>query len=173
MKSILWCSVSALLVISGCSNSIPESDSLVRLSSGSSSIYASSQAMVRLDTSIRDFDQTWQLMHGNQIPVPITPNINFRTTRAVTFFMGLRPTSGYSFSVVQASKLEAQTLTVVVRFKEPASDATVIPVLTSPFSSFGFKNASFSLVRVVNEATGEVIAESEPMKLRDTQIVGF
>jgi PrcB C-terminal len=173
MKSILWCSVSALLVISGCSISIPELGTSVRLSSGSSSIYASSQAMVRLDTSIPSFEQSWQLMHGNQIPVPATPNINFKNTRVVTFFMGLRPTSGYGFSVVQDAKLKAQTLTIVVRFQEPASDATVIPMLTSPFSSFGFKNASFSLVRVVNEATGEVIAESEPIKLREAQVTGF
>ena len=161
MKSILWCSVSVLLVISGCSSSIPEPETSVRLSSGSNSIYGSSQPMVRLDTSTSSFDQSWQLMHGNQIPVPVTPDINFKTTRVVTFFMGLRPTSGYGFSFVQDSKLEAQTLTVFVRLKEPALDATVIPMQTSPFSSFSFSNASFKQVRVVNQASGQVIAESE------------
>jgi hypothetical protein len=173
MKSILWCSVSALLVISGCLISIPEPGMSVRLSSGNSSLYGSSQAMVRLDTSTRGFNQSWQLMHGNQIPVPATPNINFETARVVTFFMGLRPTSAYSFSYLQDSKLEAQTLTVFVRLKEPASDATVIPMLTSPFSSLSFNNASFTQVRVVNEASGQVIAESTRAKLNDAQVTGF
>ena len=112
-------------------------------------------------------------MHGNQIPVPVTPDINFKTTRVVTFFMGLRPTSGYGFSFVQDSKLEAQTLTVFVRLKEPALDATVIPMQTSPFSSFSFNNASFTQVRVVNQASGQVIAESESVKLREAQVMGF
>jgi PrcB C-terminal len=173
MKSKFHGSIGVLLVISACSGATPELGIPVRLSSGSSSLYASSQAMVKLDSSARGFNQTWQLMHGNQIPPPITPNINFETARVVTFFMGLRPTSGYGFSVVQASKLEAQTLTVVVRLQEPASNATVIPMLTSPFSSLSLNNASFTQVQVVNEATGEVIAVSEPAKLREGQVRGF
>jgi hypothetical protein len=164
MKSKFYGSIGILLVISACSTSIPELGSPVRVSSGSSSVYANSQPMVKLDTSNSSFDQTWQLMHGNQISLPVTPNINFETARVVTFFMGQRPTSGYGFSYVQDSKLEAQMLTISVRFTEPASDATTIPMLTSPFSSLSFNNARFTQVRVVNEATGQVIAESEPGK---------
>ncbi len=164
MKSILWCSISILLVISGCSSSTPEPETSARLSSGSSSIYGNSQPMVRLDTTTSSFEQSWQLMHGNQIPVPVTPDINFKTTRVVTFFMGLRPNSGYGFSFTQDSKLEAGSLTVFVRLTEPASDAVVIPVQTSPFSSFSVNAANFKQVRVVNQASGQVIAVSEPTK---------
>jgi hypothetical protein len=173
MKSKFCGSIGVLLVISACSTSIPELGIPVQLSSGSVSVYASSQPMVKLDTSTRGFDQTWQLMHGNQIPLPTTPSLDFNHTRVVTFFMGLRPSSGYGFHFIQSSKLEAQTLTISVRFTEPPSDATIIPMLTSPFSSLSFNNASFTQVRVVNEASGQVIAESEPAKLRDAQIVGF
>jgi PrcB C-terminal len=173
MKSKLYGSIGVLLVISACSSLTPDLGLPVHLSSGSSSVYGSNQAMVKLDTSSSSFNQSWQLMHGNQIPLPAAPNINFKTTRVVTFFMGLRPSGGYGVSFVQNAKLEARTLTISVRFTKPLPDETVIPMLTSPFSSLSFENASFSLVRVVNEATGEVIAESEPAKLRDTQIVGF
>ena len=99
-------------------------------------------------------------MNGNQIPQPDAPNLDFKQTRVVTFFLGQRPSGGYSFYYIQNATLEAQTLSVFVAINEPKPGTTIIPTISSSFSSLSYDNTSFTRVRVVNFASGKVIAES-------------
>ena len=130
---------------------------LKALQTGTNSAYGGESSMVRLDTNQQSFNQTWNIMNGNFVPVPSAPSIDFSRTKVLTVFLGQRATGGYSI-VLASAKLEGQTLVVNANVRQPGAGAISTQVLTSPFSSVQISGGSrFTSIRVVNGATGETI----------------
>ena len=127
------------------------------LASGGNSAHGSENALVRLDSSQASLEQTWKLVGGNQIPQPAPPSVDFSRSKVVTVFLGSRPTGGYGIAIGDA-KLEGKTLIVGVNIREPGTGTITTQAFTSPYASITVSNAEFSAVRVVNKATGKVIA---------------
>ena len=129
------------------------------LASGGNSAHGSENALVRLDSSQANLEQTWKLVGGNQIPQPAPPSVDFSRSKVVTVFLGSRPTGGYGIAIGDA-KLEGKTLIVGVNIREPGAGTITTQAFTSPYASITVSNAEFSSVRVVNKATGKVIASA-------------
>jgi hypothetical protein len=117
------------------------------LESGSNSNYSQGDTLTRFDENETDFQKTWQMVTGNQIPAPAAPKIDFSKSRIVTVFLGQRPTGGYSIRYKSAT-IEANTLNLVVETFAPNPDRIVTQVITSPFVILEVKNTQFNTVQV-------------------------
>jgi hypothetical protein len=132
---------------------------LKALQTGTNSTYGGDSSLVRLDSNQQSFNQTWNIMNGNFVPVPSAPSIDFGRNKVLTVFLGQRSTGGYGI-VLASAKLEGQTLVVNANVRQPSAGAITTQVLTSPFSSVQISGgARFTSVRVVNGATRETIGE--------------
>jgi hypothetical protein len=129
------------------------------LASGGNSAHNNENALVRLDASQSSLEQTWKLVGGNQVPLPSAPSVDFARSKVVTVFLGSRPTGGYGIAIAD-TKLEGKTLVVGVNVREPGAGQISTQAFTSPYASVIVSNADFSSVRVVNKATGKVIAQA-------------
>ncbi len=148
-----------MALVSACSITDLEVRVPMLLQSGSSSLYAGGQPMVRVDTSTSGFNETWHVMTGNFTPQPDAPKLDFERTRVVTFFLGLRFSSATSFQI-QKTQLEAGVLTLFVSVHEPAPGVVVIPTITSSFSSLAFQGLEILEVKVVDANSSALIAQT-------------
>jgi hypothetical protein len=132
---------------------------LKALQTGTNSTYGGDSSSVRLDSNQQSFNETWNIMNGNFVPVPSAPSIDFGRNKVLTVFLGQRSSGGYSI-VLASAKLEGQTLVVNANVRQPSAGAITTQVITSPFSSVQISGgARFTSVRVVNGATRETIGE--------------
>jgi PrcB C-terminal len=129
------------------------------LASGGNSAHSSENALVRLDADRASLEQTWKLVGGNQVPAPSAPSVDFSRSKVVTVFLGSRPTGGYGIAIAD-TKLEGKTLVVGVNVREPGAGQISTQAFTSPYASVIVSNAEFSGVRVVNKASGKVLAQA-------------
>lgn len=74
----------------------------------------------------------WNRAHGAQLTPPPAPDIDFRRDTVVAYFMGQRPTGGYSLEVRDVT-VEGNEAYVSIRQREPAPGEIVTQVLTSPW----------------------------------------
>jgi hypothetical protein len=133
---------------------------LTALSAGGNSTYDSAAPAVRLDNDSSSFAGTWALLTGNQIPQPAAPNVDFSTSRVVTFFQGRKSTGGYGVAVAGAI-LEGTTLSLRLTVREPAAGAITSQALTSPYVSVVVSDAGrIERVVAVNTANGQVLAST-------------
>lgn len=114
---------------------------------GNNAFYSGGETMTRFDDSETEFAQTWKLVSGNQIPLPVAPRIDFSKSRVVTVFLGQRPTSGYGIQYKSAS-LEGNILQLRMQTSSPSPDRMVNQVMTSPFVMLEIKNTQFVAVQV-------------------------
>ena len=133
---------------------------LTALSAGGNSTYDNAAPAVRLDNDPASFAQTWALLNGNQIPQPSVPQIDFSTSRVVTFFQGRKNTGGYGVTVAGAI-LEGTTLSLRLTVREPSAGAVTSQALTSPYVSVVVSDAGrIERVVAVNAASGQVLART-------------
>jgi hypothetical protein len=133
---------------------------LTALSAGVNSTYDSAGPAVRLDNDSSSFAQTWALLTGNQIPQSAAPNVDFSTSRVVTFFQGRKSTGGYGVAVAGAI-LEGTTLSLRLTVREPAAGAVTSQALTSPYVSVVVSDAGrIERVVAVNAANGQELART-------------
>ncbi|NJK45317.1 MAG: protease complex subunit PrcB family protein, partial [Pleurocapsa sp. SU_196_0] len=102
------------------------------IGNGSQSLYAEQELSVRLDATREEFDVTWQLANGVQVPARSAPFVDFARSRIVTVFLGQKPTGGYGMRVLNSS-VEAGTLRLQIETTEPAPGAILTQALTSPY----------------------------------------
>ncbi len=146
-------------LIGGFANSLQKLE-VKPVQNGANSTYGESTSLVRFDITAASFNQTWNIMNGNFVPVPSAPNIDFNNAKVITVFLGMRPTGGYGI-VLNTVKLEGQTLVVSANVRSPNEGAITTQVITSPFSSIVVTGgAKYSKVRVVNAATGATIGSA-------------
>jgi hypothetical protein len=129
------------------------------LNTGGNSAYTSQQPGVRLDATPASLAQTWGIVGGNQLPAPTPPNVDFTRARAVTVFLGQKPTGGYGIAVAGA-KLDGNTLSLEVNLREPAAGSILTQSLTSPYVAVRVNSTAITAVRVINKANGQVIAKA-------------
>lgn len=133
---------------------------LTALSAGGNSTYDSAAPAVRLDNDLASLTQTWMLLTGNQIPQPPAPNVDFSTSRVVTFFQGRKSTGGYGVAVAGAV-LEGTTLSLRLTVREPAAGAVTSQALTSPYVSVIVSDAGrIERVVAVNASNGQILART-------------
>jgi hypothetical protein len=131
------------------------------LLSGGNAAYTNPQALLRWDTTPNSFATTWQLMNGNQVPVPPVPNLEFARSSAISFFMGQKPTGGFGVAVAN-TRVERGVLTLRLNLSEPAPGRIVTQALTSPFVALQISGSpKYQRVVAVNNATGAVLAQLE------------
>ncbi len=131
------------------------------LLNGSNAAYNNPQPLLRWDTSNSSFAQTWQIINGNQIPLPSAPSLDFTRSSAISFFIGQKPTGGYGVAL-SSTRVENGVLTLRFNLSEPAPDRLVTQALTSPFvSTVVTGGAKYQRVVAVNGLTGAVLAQLE------------
>ena len=128
------------------------------LSAGGNSAFLDANSDVRMDSSAADLERTWKIVGGNQVPQPAPPTVDFRTSKVVTVFMGQKPTGGYGIAIA-GLRADGKTLVVEVNLREPAAGAILTQAFTSPYVSVVVTGFDGSGVRVVNKATGKVLAQ--------------
>jgi PrcB C-terminal len=131
------------------------------LQSGSNAAYNNPAALLRWDTTQSSLNSTWQLVKGNQVPVPATPSLDFGRSSVVSFFMGQRPTGGYGVALASA-RVERGVLNLRYNLAEPAPGRIVTQAITSPFVSLQISGSpKFQRVVAINNATNAVLAQLE------------
>lgn len=117
------------------------------LETGGIAAYQKPESLTRFDDKQADFLETWKLVAGNQIPLPVAPKIDFTKSRVITIFTGQKPTGGYSVGYKSAT-LNGNTLKLVVETTAPAPGRIVTQVITSPFVMLQIENTDFNAVQV-------------------------
>ncbi|MFN3267012.1 MAG: protease complex subunit PrcB family protein [Deinococcales bacterium] len=139
----------------------PEPLAVRTLQAGANSAYSDTKPLLRWDIAANSFAVTWQLLNGNQIPLPSLPNLEFKRMQVVSFFMGQKPTGGFGVSLA-AVRVERGTLTLRYNLATPIPGRVVTQALTSPFLSLQIMgNLGFSRVVALDNATGAVLAQLE------------
>ncbi|MBN2721018.1 MAG: protease complex subunit PrcB family protein [Proteobacteria bacterium] len=78
------------------------------------------------------FEEFYRGLHGNRIPAPVVPEVDFDRDVILFFSLGVRPTSGYSVDVAQVLR-KGDELEVRLLITEPARDSLHATVVTEPF----------------------------------------
>jgi hypothetical protein len=131
------------------------------LSSGGNAAYNNPNPLLRWDVSAASFAQTWQIMNGNQLPVPSAPSLDFNRSSVLTFFLGQRPTGGYGVALA-TTRVERGVLTLRFNLSEPAPGRLVTQALTSSFVSVLVTGGTkFQQVVAVNNLTGAILGQLE------------
>jgi hypothetical protein len=136
-------------------NFTPPQFSYKDLANGAIAAYNDDAALLRLDEKQSDFNQTWNMMNGNQLPLPIAPTLDFKQYKVVTLFIGQRATGGYGASLRDA-KIEGETLVLNVTLTAPKPNSFTTQVITSPYLSI-LASGDFSQVRAIDQ-TGRTVA---------------
>jgi hypothetical protein len=109
-----------------------------------------------LATSQERFIRLWNLAYGRQLNVPPAPSIDFRRDTVVGFFLGQRPTGGYSVAVRDVT-LEGGEVYVDVRITEPRPGDITTQALTSPWVLVRITRPNLNVVWLRDASTGELI----------------
>lgn len=75
----------------------------------------------------------WNRLHGHRVELPPVPAVDFAVDTIVLLEMGSRPSAGFGLDLA-TTRLTQQngTQVVTINWREPAPDAMVAQVLTSP-----------------------------------------
>ncbi|WP_038047636.1 protease complex subunit PrcB family protein [Thermus caliditerrae] len=126
------------------------------LDQGANAAYQETEAKAYLANNPTRFAEVWNLVVANRIPRPPAPSVDFRNKSVAAFFWGLKPTGGYSLSVVGVT-YAAGTARVVLNLQSPRPGAIVTQALTSPYVLLELERVS----RVVfADPSGRVLAEA-------------
>jgi hypothetical protein len=109
-----------------------------------------------LATSQERFISLWNLAYGRQLNVPPAPSLDFRRDTVVGFFLGQRPTGGYSVTVRDVT-LEGGEVYVDVRITEPGPGDITTQALTSPWVLVRVTRPNLNVVWFRDASTGELI----------------
>jgi hypothetical protein len=127
----------------------PGNFSYKELYGGGGSAYNDSDPMLRLDDTQGEFNQTWNIINGNQLPLPTAPVLDFKSIQVLTLFIGQRATGGYGVALRDA-QLNGQTLTVNVTLVAPRPGSFTTQAITSPYLSLSV-TGDIAQVRVVDQ----------------------
>ncbi len=131
------------------------------LTNGSNSTHNSPSPLLRWDTSASSFNNTWQLIAGNQVPLPSAPSLDFSRSSTISFFMGQKPSGGYGLALA-TTRVENGVLQLRFNLSEPAPGRPVTLAITSPFVAVQISGGSrFQRVQAINNSTGSVLAQLE------------
>jgi hypothetical protein len=146
-------------LLGGFTNTEPLSTQV--LLSGSNAAYFNPQPLLRWDTTQSSFASTWQLMNGNQVPVPPVAGLDFARSSAISFFIGQKPTGGFGVALAGV-RVERGVLTLRLNLSEPAPGRPVTQALTSPFVALQISGSpKYQRVVALNNATNAVLAQLE------------
>jgi hypothetical protein len=133
---------------------------LTNLQAGSNSAYGDTAPAVRLDQTAASFAQTWNLISGNQIPVPAAPTVDFSTSSVITFFLGQKSTGGYGVAVAGGIQ-NGTTLELRLNLRAPQTGAITTQAFTSPFVSVLVTGGGrIERVVAIDAATNAVLART-------------
>ena len=78
-----------------------------------------------------EFKKLWVEIHGNQIPQPDLPEIDFANQEVIAVFMGMRSSGGYSIAIRKVEDNDKR----IVHYSESAPDPDMLTTqaLTSPY----------------------------------------
>lgn len=83
-------------------------------------------------TEEKKFDQLFREVHSHQLPPPLPPEIDFRSSLVIFVSMGEKPTAGYRVEIDRIT-WSRDVLKVKVRFHEPSQGDIQATLVTHPF----------------------------------------
>jgi hypothetical protein len=86
----------------------------------------------------------WQALWKQHDPGRAAPPVDFNQSMVAAVFLGSRPTAGFTAEIT-AVKTEGDRTVVEYRERQPAPDALVAQVLTSPFHAVRLPRAPGSI----------------------------
>ena len=117
----------------------------------------------RIITDAAEFARTYAQIHGNELPQPTPPVIDFKHSLVLVAFLGQRPTAGYGIALGPARHVvedEGPWLQVAVTTRSPPPGALTAQVITSPYCLARVPRGEYRRVRfVAAEDEDNVLAE--------------
>ncbi len=83
-------------------------------------------------TEEKTFNKLFKEVHSHQLPPPLPPEIDFRSSRVIFISMGEKPTAGYRVEI-DTITWSRDALKVKVRFHEPLPGDIQATLVTHPF----------------------------------------
>ena len=124
---------------------------------GSYSSYNDPEPMAILIDDQAELERAWALLKGNQVPVPLAPQVDFSQKSALVIFQGLRSTGGYGFEI-RSAKLAGDQLSVRIVMQSPKAGTLVTQALTSPYVLLEVQGKP-TAARILDQ-NGRLIAQS-------------
>ncbi|HBC47129.1 MAG TPA: hypothetical protein DEO84_10560 [candidate division Zixibacteria bacterium] len=133
MRKITICLVLSILTIFACSatgrKTIPDGPvAYTVILSGSHS--SADKYEVKLVTTKKDWENTWQIAKGGEEPLPGIPSVDFSHQNVIAVFMGQRSSSGYKIEISSIEKKGAVLRVHVKKYETPG----MLTVMTNPFT---------------------------------------
>jgi hypothetical protein len=162
----LWFILPSIMILSGCAGASGKASAVVK--ADADVIFSSSncEGLDQTAGAVRISDEKELVsvikringlkIGGNAVPVPL---VDFGHNIVLLIRMGRKPASGYGIEL--ASKqivLRDQTAIVTVRWIEPARDAILAQMITSPCMLIKLAKGNYTAIRIVDQ-TGTVRAE--------------
>jgi hypothetical protein len=96
---------------------------------------------VRLITSQKEWESTWQIAKGGEEPLPGIPTVDFNHQYVIAAFMGQRTSSGYKIDITSIEKKGSVLLVHVKKYETPG----MLTVMTNPYILVRVLRGSYKL----------------------------
>ena len=101
----------------------------------------------QLITNEQAFESFWNELHGNVLPIPALPEVDFESEMVIAVILGLRSNGGYAVNI---ERIVQQNGTTGIEVKEeiPAAECGTAQVISSPYHIIKLQRLSGDLVFV-------------------------